>query len=379
MQRIGGGGEGFIDRAGALERQDDAAAVDAEPRAGTPPPPPPPPKARSGAGGPHHAFAADLAGESLKAKLARRMLSNKSPVLAAVPNEMVVPMGGKELASRLEGPLKLHVTTYNYDSMFVAEAVLDQATAVRARGLAVQTSARDARPQAAEALATHGGSQCVGLANDILSRLPPGLQGYVVASETPPSMRGPNDPMYGHAAALVAFRSPTDPSDRGFILLDPGLNLAEPIVVRPGTETVYKKGQETFTFRLDEGAGKIRMDRQARPGEPAESGGAFRVDQWRNAEALTASSAVRTTKLKLCARDEQGGVAAAVVMDLKKGETTIRVGKERASIPFADAATLERAVTPELAAILQHDRDELLGRLRRIVDGQGVLRQARAR
>lgn len=327
-------------------------------------------------------FALGIAGLSVRAaQRAADSDASRGPRITETPTFVLrpwltqAPVGGDALAAALGPALRDHLVAYRYDSQVFAEQLIDEVRAARERDPAarVEDVLVAHLPQALGATRASGGSHCVGLAQAIAEELRGrGLPAVIGATELP----GAGGVKYGHAFAFVPFRSPDDAADRGVLVLDPGLNLAEPIVVRHHQPFVLELGAQRWTFTLPRGGRHIEVVR-AVGGTDERS--RWHLAGWQNVDASLTKVAATADKLKLVARDEAGEIVAATVMDLRSRELTVRVGDVRARVPFDDRARIREVIGDELAELLRFpDRHALLARVEKVLDHEAELARARA-
>lgn len=316
-----------------------------------------------------------LAGLSMRALQGPQGPLVAPPSLVPLHHLERVPEGGEALAARLAPTLRRHVATYRYDSQIFAERLLEaldvaQALAPRARVEDVLEALEPAALSEADAV---GGSHCVGLSQALVRDLETqGVRAALGATMFP----GQGDVPYGHAFVFVPFAHPRDPRDRGVIVLEPGLNLTTPIVVRRDQPFVLELPGQRWVFTLAPGGQRVEVTRESR-GDVERS--TWDLAAWHNADASLTKIAAVSPKLKLVSRDEAGDVVAATVLDLDARTLTVRVGAERATVSLDDHERLRAVLGDELALLLElPDRDTLLHRIEKIIARQDDLARARA-
>jgi hypothetical protein len=99
----------------------------------------------------------------------------------------------------------------------------------------------------------YGASNCLGLASAFVglaqTRSEGRIQGFVVGCRRDePDFSLP----FGHAAALFPFKSPHSKDDHGFILVDLGLHIAVPLVLRYNDSTLYYQDHTSYIFTQQE-------------------------------------------------------------------------------------------------------------------------------
>jgi len=286
---------------------------------------------------------------------------------------------GTALHDYVAPQLKDHVVRFNYDSMVFTNAFVDHLNSKRRQDpkATVRDAADSFAPHAGAFCATHGGSHCVGLAQDLITSLKTqGVPAYLVAALLPEELRRKGGPAHGHAAAMIRFENPDDAADRGFVLMDPGLNMASPIVIRPGQPGVLQTGKEHWTFTLDETGGSVNAERHLKSGGVERT--TFLTTEWTNVDTALTKHAPLNTNLKVVSRDEDGQVAAALITDLNKRTVTLRVGSQRVSVGFDELPKLQEHLSDEAVKLLGIPRQELMARVGSLVSHEQDLAEARA-
>lgn len=282
-----------------------------------------------------------------------------------VPNpDLAVAAGGVAVAAFCEPLLKDQIVTKHYDSQIFVNRFLDHRERQLDKSPVAAFGSFEA--SAGKEAAEGGASHCVGLAIHLVDDLRKrGVQAFVAPALLPPEMVPKGSPPYAHALAMVPFQNPDAPKDRGVVLLDPGLNLATPIVVRATEPTVLELGGQRWEFRLDEARGEVAVLRSTAKGQ---EGSTFLVREWTNPdEALTRSAPATYTKLKRVVRDDDGGVLAASVIDLDKREITLMAAGQRVRVGFDDLEGLERQCSEAFTGLFGEARTSFIERIRQIV------------
>jgi hypothetical protein len=233
------------------------------------------------------------------------------------------------------------------------------------------------RPDSLKGLAKTGGSQCVGLVLRLVDELRElGIPALVGPGEVPSFIRRPWDPAFGHAFGLIAF---ADGRDRGFVVLDPGVHLPGPVVVREGRPGVLEQGAGAdrirWEFIYEPAREVIRCFRTAR-GKRLDWG-TLHAMQWLNPDpVLTRSGPVRHG-FSVVQRDELGAVAAvAIDLESRSFNRVVR-GQEKLNLSLDERAAVDDALTAELARALRVSRRGLAERLFQILDHEDELASIR--
>lgn len=200
------------------------------------------------------------------------------------------------------------------------------------------------------------GSQCVGQAQKVVEDLrAQGIPAYVVASELPPQVRQPGEPRdFGHAAAIIKT------ADNGFVILDPGLNFAEPIKIKPGEITTVQTPKSKFEFELGaDGIINVKRSTEKGKGNVEVENSTFRTDKFENPDAALTQPSLQLQKvIKVASRDIKGEPQTALVIDIEKGTVTIGLGKNKSEplsfeqIRSRNGKELENLITDDFATLL---------------------------
>jgi hypothetical protein len=290
---------------------------------------------------------------------------------APISPSATVKESSASLCAYLGPLLKEQVTSFNYDSLIFVNRFLEHLEAQREKtpSLSPLEAMKTFEPSAYAEVEGNGGSHCVGLATHLVDYLrEQGLPAFVVGAREEGSA---SKLEVFHAAAMVKFENPDDPKDKGYVLLEPGLNFTTPVVIKPDQPGRLDQGGQTYNYTLDDK--NLWMDRVFRDGFVKKA--SFPLQEWQNPEILTRLAPMLYDRPALLARNEQGGVVEAVIPDLRQRTFELRVRDQRVIVPFDDPSRLEATVTPEFAEVLNFSREELLGRLEQISRHADELKQ----
>lgn len=290
-----------------------------------------------------------------------------------------LPMSGKQLQRRLKPILAGHLEGFNYDSLIFINRYLSHFTSRQAKKKGV--SAADAywsyRPQGeSEVRGKNRGSHCFGLAADLAAKLARQKITAVIAPSvqwvTAEGLSHPEKPRYDHAAALIPFQNPGDPHDRGVVLLDPGLNFATPVVLRPNRSTRVRQRGLELSCTLDESTGAIHVS------HPERFHAFYHLRQWRNPDPRLARLILtKNSRPEIVARDRAGAVVAGLRLDLRGRRVLVNVEGEKVQVPFEDREGIHKAISAVLARRLGQGVQTLRQRVDQVLDHEGTLQELR--
>jgi hypothetical protein len=147
---------------------------------------------------------------------------------------------------------------------------------------------------------------------------------------------------------LIAFENPDDEEDAGYILMDPGFNVDEPVVITRKVSPIVRSS----TYKLGE-TGSI---------ESYGKGGklivTFPPQEIINPDrALTKSALLAYTAFRVVAR--AGNKKFYIELNLRESELKVQLrGKER-KVKITEAGAVEEAISEELAELLGYQKAEL--------------------
>lgn len=145
---------------------------------------------------------------------------------------------------------------------------------------------------------------------------------------------------YGHGAAMIAFANQEDEADQGYILLDPGFNVAEPIVV---TEAIPGKVR-SFVYKLDKsGDIKSYRDKTLKVTIPPQE--ILNPD-----DAITKSALLAYDKFLVVARGDNTSVI--LELDLRGEQLTVRVKNKKKSADIKDKEAVTKLISNTVAEAL---------------------------
>jgi hypothetical protein len=298
------------------------------------------------------------------------------PEVQPIPAALAVHSNGAALAAKLR-PLTRHdVVTLHYDTAVFAEQLLahlqtqahmDPVAAFRTFTASAQDAVHDV-----------GGSNCVGLCSDLVTRLrAQGTPAFVVPVEHPVGVRCAHEPPFGHVAAVVPFVD--DSGVRGLVLLDTGANLSEPVPLVPGASVDVPLGTSgrSMCYQMALDGKTVACTRLSSSGVAIDVT-TLHVVEVQNPDAqLTRPYASMNPVATLCARDADGSVIASLVLDFEKASVRASVLGQKVGFALTDSASLDATITPAFAGMLGTTREVLLARVRSLVDGAGLLNALR--
>jgi hypothetical protein len=297
-----------------------------------------------------------------------------------------LPVSSKHLMETLSEPLgrQLALKTYNrsafigdflkfYQDLLEADDVLGQRPTTPVEAL------KQFGIDSHKAMGRSGGGHCLALSKDLIKETG---EGYLCPSILPTAFQQKGAPEFCHVATLVPFENPEDSDDRGVMLMEPGFNFPNPIIIRDdGKPFTSKSGKDEWKFWWDE-------DSQMICGEP--QGVKFKNDKdrrekcvWFQREQFVNPDNAVTLPLlcvdrrpSILARDETGEVFAvlAINMQPKKDQVEIRIGELRQKpVPFQTAVTTDDWLSEEAAVLLGFTKEKLLEHIRMIIVNKPVL------
>lgn len=258
-----------------------------------------------------------------------------------------VPMGGAELANHLRPALVQQMASESLDSLTYWNDFVSHVQACRAQQPAVtpQEAFASFGMDARERATPGSGGHCGALALRLLNGTAAARQGYIVGSDLPQAFHEAGVPVPGHGAALVPFANPNDKSDRGWILLEPGFNLPEPIVLRGATPVDYahQGQQEHLRIYFEPRSNEIVFERrpfgkELSAEEVLAQRMTFRTDRFLNFDnSVTMAMVAVHQSPRIIGRDADGKFTAFLIVNLAKGRVEITVdGARTAPILFKD-------------------------------------------
>lgn len=150
-------------------------------------------------------------------------------VFAKLSPKAFVELSSEEICKTVQPILTEYLNRVNYNSLEDAVAFLDHLGAKRVEkdSTTPQEAFGDFNYQSLDSVKKAKGAQCVGqgiqLAHQIIEQTK--YPAYPCAAKFA------GKEYFGHGAALIAFCNPKDEQDAGYILLDPGFNVSEPVVI----------------------------------------------------------------------------------------------------------------------------------------------------
>ncbi|MGE3954974.1 MAG: acetate--CoA ligase [Parachlamydiales bacterium] len=297
------------------------------------------------------------------------------------PALLPVLRGGDEVAALVRPTLQQRIAATNYDRLGFANQFLTH-----------YLTERDSNPTLSpiDALSTflvdpgverHRGSHCIGLTQDILDRLPSGIKGYFVAAQLPAPFQQPYAPYYCHGGGLIPFKSPHNPRDQGFVLLDPSFDIAEPLVLRPGVPVeVDMREKGTWIFRLE--GNEIVCRAGPHPNgalwDAARYGGSemrYRTDRYLNpVSSCILPLMLVDRRLSLLSRRADGSHLAHINMGLDWKQITWSIDEVRGDpIPFSAFSEEGFRFSPSFAELLFLSDEELNSRVYQVIAHGEVL------
>jgi hypothetical protein len=278
--------------------------------------------------------------------------------------EDIARMSSADLTKLLTPLLQNHVSTYNYDSLALWNSVAARLRAARAErpDLPLRETLRAVPWMLASNLAEFSGDVCFGLAEAVISELDAmGIKAFVVGSTLPG-----NGATLVHGAAALAFENPDDPEDAGFILLDPGLNISKPLVLKQGKPETLELAGSSWELELNPTSSLCHMTRIVSGSNDGAERSTFRMEKWLGLDGVSADVALKfTQKPKIVARDENGNVIGAVLLNPGRNRITLRAGDVAASHSL-DSDDWKTSITDDFASLLKTTRARLMARIEEV-------------
>ncbi len=293
-----------------------------------------------------------------------------------------VDCSGEELARRLEPTLRSHLREKTYNSFAPVLSFVEtmQQNPPGANWQSWLEPFRKFQLDSRQETDSVGGSSCVGLAHDLCQTLrDQGYPAYCCPVRLPEALRQGNPFPFGHTAVVVPYRE-------GFLLLDPGLSLPQPIPVEPD-KPVRLTPWDNGPFSQD-------WEFSYQPGDPpsvrclvtipnSEGGGEstfFPTLEWTNADQTLARCTPFNPRPRITARDEHGHPICQVAVETKKDRVLVMIESEgrRKRVPVAEAGdSLDDAMARKLLPQSDSPRRELLEMVGRIAEAMPVLGRAK--
>ncbi len=330
----------------------------------------------------------DLRLELLQA-LARIRLGGRNYVAPEpefeLPDEsMVTALGETALVNMLRERLIAQTVARNYDRMIYINAFLSFME--RNPGLSMDEALATFDVDSAALVVSAAGGHCSALSCNLLRQGGLGEGAYLVASQLPADYQQEGAPEYCHVAAMIRFRNPEDENDQGLILLEPGFNITEPIVVRPGPGTRLDVGEEVWVFTLSEDGSEIVCQPEPKDSKvkwkerkKKDKRMIYRTDRFLNPDlSLTVPLLRVDQRPQILARDEKGNVVAVIAVNYKKGVVEFRIGKQRFDpVDFADVdreGVWLGGAAEALAQLFHMSKAELIARIyQAVTKGKEIL------
>jgi hypothetical protein len=218
------------------------------------------------------------------------------------------------------------------------------------------------------------GGHCGALCSDLLSRL---SMGYLVASKLPTLYQQKGAPELCHVGHLIPFENPEDKLDCGFILLEPGFNIVQPVVLKAGQKQVIKcSDTESWSFIwVGETITALPEPAPTKAKDIREKTMTYRIDELLNPDsAITVPLLAVDARPCILSRDESGQVIAKLIVNFAKKQIELSVGSMRsAPVKFEDFHKSSDWLSEEAAAIFHINKATLLRRLAQLVDNAEML------
>lgn len=221
------------------------------------------------------------------------------------------------------------------------------------------------------------GGHCGALCGNLMQDL--GM-GYMCASKLPKTYQQKGAPELCHAGQLIPFENPLDKLDCGLILLEPGFNIVQPIVLKEGQKQIIKCSEsEVYSFILVKG--EITMLPEPAPTKERdirEKSMTYRVDELLNPDSsITVPLLAVDARPCILSRDERGQLSAKLIVNFAKSQIEISAGSVRSAVKFEDVNKNDDWISPELALLFHTDKPALLARIRQLVKHEKTLQQLR--
>ena len=286
---------------------------------------------------------------------------------------------GHEIVRKVKPILTQHLVDTNYDRVGVGMQLIDyyqnqDCDLPQILSFKYKSELRNGR-----------GAPCVGLTLDILSKIPDEVNAYIVAAILPNRYQQFAAPQYCHAAVLIAFESFEDPSDNGYILIDPSFDLAEPILLyRNSKSYIYNAGRKgIWVFSIDHDTivcqiyPKGMLSAQITAEEAGQWRMIYRTDQLANPlESSAIPMALIDRRLSLLARDVDGYHTSHLNIELDKGQIVWDLHEKRQTpIHFNQFYNGSYEFDEEFASFLHMKSSDLNGDIMYILNHQNILNE----
>ncbi|MCA9796274.1 MAG: hypothetical protein KC910_30915 [Candidatus Eremiobacteraeota bacterium] len=277
------------------------------------------------------------------------------------PRPQPVKADGEELARQLAPTLTRHTVNYRYNSLLPMLDFVNHLNGQPAE-CTFRQGFESYAPDLVGDMEKTGGRSCVGMAltlRDDLRRQ--GLPAYICPVSLPEALQHGNPLAFGHTAVIVPFQHD---DDQGYVILDPGLSIPKPIVVRPD-QTVSlipwenSPHPQTWTFQFESPqvlTCDVRIHNSSGGGTSR-----FLIDQeWTDPEATLGRCASLNPRPRISARDAHGETVAAVAVEMRRpGSVRVVVESQgqRQRFPY-QGDKWQQAISPQLAAqLLPHSKN----------------------
>ena len=255
-----------------------------------------------------------------------------------------VPKSSAELVGILRPLLQRYLQKVRYNSLEDAAAFSKHLDAARSdsEGVTPQQAFESFTPSSIGPLTTVLGAQCVGQALDFASMV--AKQSSLPAYATAAQFAGRRQ--YGHAAALLKFQNPDAADDGGFILMDPGFNADEPLVITPTANAKLRK----FSYRWNPDKSKLKNVNDT--GQVAVT---FDIDPLLNPDEGVSRNALMSYKtFTVVTRGQKTDIVLQV--DLRNNQFMLRRGSKSFKCLLTEMDRIRAYITDEVAEALGYGK-----------------------
>jgi len=246
-----------------------------------------------------------------------------APPLFAEGRETLI--SGEKIVEQLRPILRDRLSKMNYDRIFPIVQFLDHYEKSKEEFPSISPLEAFKSFRFQPTISGGSGGPCVSLTFDLFENLPDGIGCYIVAARLPRKFHQFMFPELCHTAIMIHYRSPDDPSDKGYVLIDPSFDICEPILlVEEGDPFVYdmkEKGIWTFSISQDLVLCDIMSDeREEMPGvSPEDWQMIYRTDELLNPIESSAMPMILVDRRpSLLSRREDGTHLAHLNAELNK-------------------------------------------------------------
>lgn len=292
-------------------------------------------------------------------------------------SEKKVVMSSAEIVREVTPLLQQHLEETNYDRVHLVEQFLqfcdenwhssDQTLLSTLANFEPDTNVKK----------WHGNS-CYGLNEDLCARLPEHLQPQQIPAILSKRFQQKGWSQYSHTAVLIAYASPIDPLDEGFILLDPSFDIDEPIVLSrnrgPVLVSMKEKGDSLFSLIATSEGDVIQSQNLT---HPEEGDTIYELKQYFNAAKVGVKPMIAADrKISLVSRDKLGTHLGHINVLLDKGLISWSMNYQKQEpFTFEEMLYQGKGFSEEFARSFHISADDLNQAVRNIILHRQVLQQ----